>query len=74
VAISLYVDYVITASVVLYADCAITADTNICDKRKVWVKRFANACYKNEKSIAKDVTCSKNKEIISLIKIKLKRF
>jgi hypothetical protein len=58
------------AGVVLCISYAITA-----------VKRFANACYKGEESIAKDVVCPKDKEsvqkrkgvIASLIEVELRR-
>jgi hypothetical protein len=73
ITISLYANCVVTASVVLCAGYAIAANTNIYNKRKVWVKRFADAYYKSEESIAKDVTCLENKEVTSLIKVKLRQ-
>jgi hypothetical protein len=61
-AIFLYTDYVVAASVVLCAGYAVAANTNTYNKRKVWVKGFANACYKGKKDITKDVTYPKNKK------------
>jgi hypothetical protein len=71
VTISLYANYVITAGAVLCVDCAVAT-----------VKRFADTCYKSKEDIAKDIICFKNKKsvqrhkevIISLIKVKLRRF
>jgi hypothetical protein len=68
--IFLYTNYVITAGVVLYASCAVAA-----------AKGFPNACYKDEKGIAKDVICPKDKKsvqrhkrvITSLVKAELKQ-
>jgi hypothetical protein len=64
-----------------------TAGAGVCDKREVWVKRFADACYKGKGGIA----CCKNKGVItccrgredmrrlkrvvaSLVKVRLRRF
>jgi hypothetical protein len=51
-------------AIFLYADCVITASAVTCDKERVWVKGFANVCYKDEKGIAKDIICPKNKKNI----------
>jgi hypothetical protein len=48
----------------------------------VTVKRFADACYKSEKSITRGVACPKDKEsvqsceevIASLVEVKLRQF
>jgi hypothetical protein len=71
--IFLYADYVITAGVVLCAGYAVAANTGIYNKRKVWVKRFADVCYKSKKDVAKGVTCPKNKKVTSLIRVELRR-
>jgi hypothetical protein len=71
ITIFLYTDYIITAGAVLCAGYVIAA-----------VKRFADTCYKSEKNITKDIICYKDREgeqrrkelVISLIKIKLRRF
>jgi hypothetical protein len=73
VIIFLYTDYVMTAGVVSCAGYAMTADTSVYNRRKVWVKRFADACYKDEKGVAKGVTCPKNKEVTSPVKVKLRQ-
>jgi hypothetical protein len=62
-----------TAGVVLCAGCAVAADAGVCDKRKVWVEGFADACYKDEKGVAEGVTCSKDREVTSLVKVELRR-
>jgi hypothetical protein len=57
----------------LCAGCAVAANANVCNKRKVWVKRFTDAYYKGEEDIAKGVTCLKDKEVTSLVKVELRR-
>jgi hypothetical protein len=81
VAIFLYADYVVTAGVVLCASYAVAANTSVCGKRKVWVKRFADACCKSKEGIIRGVICPKNKEsvqsrekvVVSLIEVELRR-
>jgi hypothetical protein len=74
VAIFLYADYVVAAGVVLCAGCAVTANAGESDKRKVWVKGFVDACCKDKEGVAKGVICLKDREVISLIKVELRRF
>jgi hypothetical protein len=74
ITIFLYTNYIVIAGVVLCANCAVIANINICDKEKVWVKEFTNACYKGEEGVIKGITCFKNKEVTSLIKVKLRQF
>jgi hypothetical protein len=62
-----------TAGIVSCAGYAVAADTSVCDKRKVWVKGFADACRKGEEGVAKGVTCPKDKEVTSLVRVELRR-
>jgi hypothetical protein len=71
--ISLYVNCVVIANVVLCASYAVAANASVYNKRKVWVKKFADACYKSKEGIAKGIICFKNKEVTSLIKVKLRQ-
>jgi hypothetical protein len=73
VAISLYANYVITAGVVSCAGYAVTADADVYNRRKVWVKGFADACYRGEEDVTKGVTYPENKKVTSLIKVKLRQ-
>jgi hypothetical protein len=71
----LYTGYVVAAGAVLYADCSVATGANI------YVKGFADACYKGEKGVAEGVVYYKDGEgeqghkevIISLVRIKLRR-
>jgi hypothetical protein len=63
----------VAVSVVLCAGYTVIANINVYNKRKVWVKKFANVYYKDKKSIVKGVICSKDKKVTSLIKVKLRQ-
>jgi hypothetical protein len=38
------------------------AAKGICDRGRVWVKGFADACYKGEEDVAKGITYLKDRE------------
>jgi hypothetical protein len=49
ITIFLYIDCVITAGAVLYANCSVAAGAN------THIKGFVNACCKDKKSVAKGI-------------------
>jgi hypothetical protein len=69
--------YAIAAGAVLYAGRAVAAGAGARGRRRVWVKGFADACYRNREVIVyckdKEGVQKRKKVIASLVRVELRR-